>query len=177
MSLVGDNHSTRLARLGYSVAGGDLRQAGAFPGSPAVTPSQGHFSPLFACWEMKMATRWQHNLDTLFICSLWGRGGLSLKPAALGLSRTFPSCSDLRCFGVDGQDSHSSVYLRKQSEASSLTSCWDPLRAQLPKRLLHRATWCHPSELRACLLAKGTFAGPFQSWVVDPHTGRKACRL
>lgn len=118
----------------------DLRQAGVFPESPAVTPFQGHFSSLFACWERKKATRWHHNLDTLFIPFFVGEGRAQPQTAAPGLSRTFPSCSDLRCFGVAGQDSHSSVYLRKQSEASSLTSCWNLLRAQLPKCLQSTAT-------------------------------------
>lgn len=118
----------------------ELWQAGVFPESPAVTPFQGHFSSLFACWVMKKATRWHHNLGTLFIPFLVGAGRAQPQTAAPGLSRTFLSCSDLRCFGVAGQDSHSSVYLRKQSDASSLTSCWDLLRAQLPKCLQSSAT-------------------------------------
>lgn len=53
----------------------------------------------------------------LFIPVFVGEGR---KPqtAALGLVRTFLSSSDLGCFGVAGQDSHSSVYVGKQSQAS-----------------------------------------------------------
>lgn len=88
--------------------------------------------------ENEDSTRWHHNLGALFIPVFVGEGR---KPqiAALGLLRTFLSCSDLGCFGVGGQDTHSSVYVGKQSRQLLVL-----LRAQLPKGLQTVAPRSYP---------------------------------
>lgn len=43
----------------------------------------------FACWEMKEATRWHHNLDILFIPFFVGEGKAQPQTAARGFPEHF----------------------------------------------------------------------------------------